>query len=96
MGVTVVVSKPGTTPGGFTRSLNDTTATNAGTSGGKENNPMDNIQSFNLSDKKGEVTEIGRGETDLDMTYITLQNDLGVKEYISVTGTTISASPTKP
>lgn len=98
MGYTVLTNKPGTTPGGLTRSLGDTVATNAGTSGGKEENGSDNIQTKNFFDKLGEVCEIGRGETDTDITYIALRNASGTKVYIhpDAAGTAITVTPTKP
>lgn len=45
-----------------------------------------------------EVMEIGRGTTDLDITYIALRNASGTKTYIyaAANGTSITVTPTKP
>lgn len=81
MGYTVVVSTPGTTPGGFTRSLGDLVANNAGTSGGKEDNAMDVVSTKQFFDKAGAVCEIGRGLGDTDITFIALKNENGNTVY---------------
>lgn len=98
MGVTVVTSVPGTTPGGYTRTSGDVVATNAGTSGGKEDNAMDNLQTKNFFDKLGEVAEIGRGVTDTDITYVALRDSVGTKAFVYPTtgGAAITVSTTKP
>lgn len=98
MGYTVVASVPGTTPGGYTRSLNDSVATNAGTSGGKEDNAMDLVSTKQFFDKLGGVCEIGRGTTDQDITYIALKNENGALSYIypNAAGTGLIVLGTKP
>ena len=84
MGITVVTSTPGTTPGGYTRSITDLVAVNSGVSGGTEDNAMDQLKTKSFFDKIGQVCEIGRGVTDTDNTYIALKNENGTFSYATI------------
>jgi hypothetical protein len=60
--------------------------------GGDSENELLTVEFANNVD-----VEIGRGDTDTDRTYIAVRRSDGTKVYIFVdTGTTISASTTKP
>lgn len=98
MGLQVVVSVPGTTPGGYTRSLNDPVATNAGKAGGTEDAALSAEETKRFFDKLGEVCEIGRGETDPDITYISLRRADGTRTFIypNAGSTDVTVSATKP
>lgn len=98
MGLTVTKVTPGTTPGGFTRSLGDTNATNAGTDAGTEGSPNTDTVIKRIFDKLGLLFEIGRGETDTDITYLKMFNADGEACYVypNADQNDITVSATKP
>lgn len=98
MGLLVVVSTPGTTPGGFTISKNDALASLAGIAACTEANSASADILKEWFDKLGFAVEIGRGLTDTDITYIAMKNENGtlIYAYPNAAGTGWTVTPTKP
>lgn len=98
MGLQVVTSVPGTTPGGYTVSSGDPVATNSGKAGGTEDAAESKEETKRFFDVLGQVCEIGRGETDTDITYIALRNDSGTRCFIypNAAGNGVIVTTVKP
>ena len=84
--------------GGYTRSLGDTNATNAGTAAGTEGSPYADDVTKAFFDKLGLMARLGRGQTDTDITYVELMNENGTSVFIfpNAAGNGVTVQTTKP